>query len=327
MKVIAISKPGSSEVLQPAYREIPIVGPGELLVKVKAAGINRPDILQREGKYPAPKGVPADIPGLEISGVVEKSGVDTTRFIPGDKICALLAGGGYAEYVVVPEGQCLPLPRGLTFEEAASLPETYFTVWTNVFDRGRFQKGEKFLVHGGTSGIGVAAIQLVKAFGGKVYTTAGTSEKCLFAEKLGAVKAIHYREEDFEEALKNLEPEGIDIILDMVGGDYTAKNINLLRSEGRLVIINAMKNRTADIDLLKVMVKRITLTGSTLRPRGTAFKHDIAVKLEKYVWPLLESGEIKPVVFKVFPLEEVSLAHEMMESTLHMGKIVLRVGD
>ncbi|CAD5279232.1 MULTISPECIES: NAD(P)H-quinone oxidoreductase [unclassified Imperialibacter] len=325
MRAIVITSPGDPEVLQSAERPIPEIKSEEVLIKVAAAGVNRPDIIQREGRYPAPPGVPADIPGLEVAGVVEHVGVDEKRWRPGDKVCALLAGGGYAEYVAVPGVQCLPVPEGLSFEEAASLPETFFTVWTNVFDRGRFVSGESFLVHGGTSGIGVAAIQMVKALGGRVYATAGTDEKCAFAEKLGAVKCVNYKKENFAEVIKILEPKGVDVILDMIGGDYTPKNVGLLATEGRLLIINAMGGANSPIDLMRVMVKRLTITGSTLRVRETTFKGAIAANLEKHIWPLLDAGRIMPVIYQTFPLASAAEAHKLVESSEHIGKVVLTI--
>jgi putative PIG3 family NAD(P)H quinone oxidoreductase len=276
------------------------------------------------GGYPAPEDAPDDIPGLEVAGIIKEVGNDVMQWKVGDKVCALVAGGGYASEVIAPPVQCLPIPKGLSFVEGASLPETFFTVWSNVFDRGNFQKGENFLVHGGTSGIGVTAIQMVKSMGGKVFTTAGTDEKCDYAVKLGADLAINYKRQDFEEYLKN-KKQSVDVILDMVGGDYTAKNINILNSEGRLVIINAMKNAESTINMKKVMVKRLTITGSTLRARSPEFKGTIAQNLKKHIWPKIESGEIKPVIFKTFPLAEASKAHELMESSEHIGKIVLKM--
>ena len=285
MKAISITKPGGPEVLHLTETEIPEIKKNEVLVRVKAAGVNRPDLAQRQGNYPAPAGVSADIPGLEVAGVIDKVHSENGRFNVGDSVCALLAGGGYAEYVSVPTGQCLSIPKGLNFIEAASLPETFFTVWSNVFDRAGFKNGDRFLVHGGTSGMGVAAIQMVKAMGGRVYTTAGSQEKCDFAESLGATKAVNYREGDFEEVIQGLEPEGVDIILDMIGGDYAAKNIKLLKPEGRLIMINAVDAGRAEINLIKIMVKRLVITGSTLRRRESEFKHEIANKLEEYIWP------------------------------------------
>ncbi|WMN12276.1 NAD(P)H-quinone oxidoreductase [Marivirga salinae] len=322
MQAIIIKNPGGPEVLQLEERARPKIQAGEVLIEVKAAGINRPDVFQRMGGYPAPEGAPDDIPGLEVAGIIKEVGQEVKQWKVGDKVCALVAGGGYASEVAAPAVQCLPIPKGLNFIEAASLPETFFTVWSNVFDRGNFQKGENFLVHGGTSGIGVTAIQMVKSMGGKVFTTAGTQEKCDYAIKLGADLAINYKEQDFEEYLKE-KKESVDVILDMVGGDYTAKNINILNSEGRLVIINAMKNAESTINMKKVMVKRLTITGSTLRARSTEFKGAIAENLKKHIWPKLEKGEIKPVVYKTFPLAEASKAHELMESSEHIGKIIL----
>ena len=325
MKAIVISTPGSPDVLQLEDRPEPSIKSDEVLINVKAAGVNRPDIIQRLGHYPAPPGAPADIPGLEVAGVITQAGANVSKFVVGDEVCALVAGGGYAELSAVPEGQCLPVPNGLTFIDAASLPETFFTVWTNVFDRAKFQKGDIVLVHGGTSGIGVTAIQMVKAMGGKVYVTAGNSEKCDFAQGIGATNAINYNEQDFAEIIKELEPEGIDIVLDMIGGDYTERNINLLKTEGRLVIINAMKNRIAEVDLMKIMVKRLVITGSTLRPRDTRFKEAIAQNLEKHIWPFFDSGKIRPVIHKTYPMEQAAEAHHLMESSKHIGKIVLEI--
>ena len=327
MQAIVITQPGGPEVLKIEERDRPEAHEGEVLIEVKAAGVNRPDVFQRKGNYPAPPGVPADIPGLEVAGIVAEVKEKNSRWKPGDKVCALLGGGGYAEYAAVSAGQCLPIPEGLSFAEAASLPETFFTVWTNVFDRAAFKKGESLLVHGGTSGIGVAAIQMVKAMGGSAYTTAGNDEKCQFAQQLGADKAVNYNQEDFEQVLLNATGnKGVDIILDMIGGDYTPKNINLLKTEGRMVMINAMKGKLAEVDLIKVMRKRLVITGSTLRPRDNAFKHAIAQKLEQYIWPFLVSKAIKPVVCKTFPLAQASEAHALIESSKHIGKIILTVG-
>ncbi|WP_375579760.1 NAD(P)H-quinone oxidoreductase [Marivirga tractuosa] len=322
MQAIIIKKPGGPKVLQLEKRDSPKVKANEVLIEVKAAGVNRPDVFQRMGGYPAPEGAPDDIPGLEVAGVIKEVGNDVTQWKVGDKVCALVAGGGYASEVTAPAVQCLPIPNGLSFVEGASLPETFFTVWSNVFDRGNFQKGESFLVHGGTSGIGVTAIQMVKSMGGKIFTTAGTQEKCDYAIKLGADLAINYKEQDFEKYIKE-KKEGVDVILDMVGGDYTAKNINILNPEGRLVIINAMKNAESTINMKKVMVKRLTITGSTLRARSPEFKGAIAENLKKHIWPKIETEEIKPVIYKIFPLAEASKAHELMESSEHIGKIIL----
>jgi NADPH2:quinone reductase len=325
MQAIIITKSGAPDVLQLAERRSPTLRDQEVLIDVKAAGINRPDIFQRMGRYPAPEGTSADIPGLEVAGVVSKITDNERRWKVGDKVCALLAGGGYASEVAAPSVQCLPIPEGLNFEEAASLPETCFTVWSNVFDKGNFKKGESFLVHGGTSGIGVTAIQMVKAMGGRVYATAGTDEKCRQAEAIGAEVCVKYTTQDFEEVLKEKAPQGMDVILDMVGGDYTSKNINLLNPDGRLVLINTMKDAVSTINLKKVMVKRLTITGSTLRARSPTFKGEIAKKLEKYIWTKFKSGEIKPVLYKIFPLAEAAQAHALMESSEHIGKIVLFV--
>ncbi|MGJ3235240.1 NAD(P)H-quinone oxidoreductase [Marivirga sp.] len=324
MQAIIIKKPGGPEVLQLEESDSPRPQPNEVLIEVKASGVNRPDVFQRMGGYPAPEDAPDDIPGLEVAGIIKEVGNDVMQWKVGDKVCALVAGGGYASEVTAPAVQCLPIPKGLNFVEGASLPETFFTVWSNVFDRGNFQKGENFLVHGGTSGIGVTAIQMVKSMGGKVFTTAGTDEKCDYAVKLGADLTINYKRQDFEEYLKD-KKQSVNVILDMVGGDYTAKNINILNPEGRLVIINAMKNAESTINMKKVMVKRLTITGSTLRARSPEFKGTIAQNLKKYIWPKIESGEIKPVIFKTFPLAEASKAHELMESSEHIGKIVLKI--
>lgn len=319
-----ISQSGNAEVLQLQERPQPVPVFGEVLIKVAATGINRPDIAQRKGHYPAPKGTSADIPGLEIAGTIIKAGPES-RWKAGDKVCALVAGGGYAEYCAVPEGQCLPIPENLSFAEAASLPETFFTVWSNVFDRGQLKSGERFLVHGGTSGIGVAAIQLAKAFGAKVFCTAGSDEKCRFCEKLGA-EAINYKTSHFKELILNAtNGKGVNVILDMIGGDYTPDNLEILSEEGRLVLINTMKGHQANINLSLIMVKRLFITGSTLRARDSAFKSAIARKLEEKVWPLIAAGKIKPVVFKTFPLDKAADAHQLMESSKHMGKIVLTV--
>lgn len=322
MQAIIIKNPGGPEVLQLEEKDSPKPKANEVLIEVKAAGVNRPDVFQRMGGYPAPEGVPDDIPGLEVAGSIKEVGNDVKQWKVGDSVCALVAGGGYASEVTAPAVQCLPIPKGLSFVEAASLPETFFTVWSNVFDRGNFQKGESFLVHGGTSGIGVTAIQMVKSMGGKVFATAGNQEKCDYAIKLGANLAINYKEQDFEKYLKE-KNESVDVILDMVGGDYTAKNINILNPEGRLVIINAMKNAESTINMKKVMVKRLTITGSTLRARSPEFKGAIAENLKKHIWPKIETGEIKPVIYNTFPLAEASKAHELMESSEHIGKIIL----
>jgi len=323
MKAIIITHPGGPEVLQVAERPTPAFAADEVLVKVTAAGVNRPDVAQRKGHYPAPPGA-SDIPGLEIAGIVEEVGADVKRWKKGDKVCALVTGGGYAEYCNVPQGQCLPIPGNLSFIEAASLPETFFTVWSNVFDRGALKRGETLLVHGGSSGIGVAAIQMAKALGSTVYVTAGSDEKCRFCEDLGADRAINYKTSDFCEIIKQItNGKGVDVILDMVGGDYTPKNIESLADDGRLVMINMMMGKDVKVDLSQVMRKRLVITGSTLRSRDAAFKTQIAQSLEKTVWPMLASGKIKAIVDKVFPAEKAAEAHQYMESSRHTGKIVL----
>jgi NADPH2:quinone reductase len=324
MKAIIITQPGAPEVLQLAERPKPTFTADEVLVKVSAAGVNRPDVFQRKGNYPPPAGAPQDIPGLEIAGTVVEVGANITRWKVGDKVCALVIGGGYAEYCNVPAGQCLPIPENLSFIEAASLPETFFTVWSNVFDRGHLQKGESLLVHGGSSGIGVAAIQIAKALGCTVYATAGSDEKCKFCEELGAAKAINYKTENFTDVIKQLtHNKGVDVILDMIGGDYTAPNLQSLADDGRLVFINTMKGKDVNIDLSIVMRKRLTITGSMLRSREISFKVAIAQNLEKNIWPLLKSGEIKPIIYKVFPADQAAAAHRLMESSEHIGKIAL----
>lgn len=310
--------------MQLTDRPKPVIANDEVLIKVMAAGINRPDVFQRKGNYPPPAGAPADIPGLDVAGTVIEVGKAVTRWKPGDRVCALVASGGYAEYCKAPEGQCLPVPASLSFPEAASLPETFFTVWSNVFDRGSLQPGESLLVHGGSSGIGVAAIQMAKALGSTVYTTAGSDDKCSFCEQLGANKAINYKTADFKEGIKALtNGAGVNVILDMIGGDYMPGNIDSLAVEGRLVMINAMNGREVQLDLGKVMAKRLIITGSMLRSRNTAFKAAIAQNLEQKIWPLLSSGKIRPIVYKTFDAGEAAEAHKLMESSTHTGKIVL----
>jgi NADPH:quinone reductase len=328
MKAIVITQPGAPEVLQIAEREIPEPVGSEVLIRVYAAGINRPDIFQRKGNYPPPPGAPQDIPGLEVAGVIEKTGPDVKAWKVGDRVCALLAGGGYAEFALAQAGHCLPIPanfdRSDRFILAASLPETVFTVWHNVFQRGRLQSGERFLVHGGSSGIGITAIQLAKAFGAEVFTTAGSDEKCAACDALGADISINYKNTDFEEALGEL---GADVILDMIGGDYIPKNLRLLRPDGRLVFINTMKGGkvkgTDEVDFGLVMRKRLTISGSTLRNRDNAFKTALASEIREYVWPVLEKGQFKPMIFRTFPLAEAAKAHALMESSDHIGKIIL----
>jgi NADPH2:quinone reductase len=324
MKAVVITHPGGPEVLKLEEKPKPNFAPNEVLVKVAAAGINRPDVFQRKGNYPPPKGAPQNIPGLEIAGTIAEIGANVTRWKVGDKVCALVMGGGYAEYCNVPEGQCLRVPENLSMVEAASLPETFFTVWTNVFDRGKLHQGESLLVHGGSSGIGVAAIQMAKALGSTVYVTAGSNTKCKFCEDLGATKAINYKTQNFAEVIQQLtNNKGVNMILDMIGGDYTPGNIQSLAEEGRLVMINTMKGKDVQIDLSQVMRKRLIITGSMLRSREIEFKSAIARNLEKHIWPLLASGKIKAIIHSVFPAEEAAKAHQLMESSEHIGKIVL----
>ncbi|MCE7068033.1 NAD(P)H-quinone oxidoreductase [Dyadobacter sp. CY326] len=325
MKAIVITQPGEPEVLQIMDREIRQTADNEVLIKIFAAGVNRPDVFQRKGNYPTPAWAPQDIPGLEVAGVVAEVGKSVSKFKIGDQVCALLAGGGYAEYVAVNEGHCLPVPSGFDFVQAASLPETVFTVWHNAFQRGKLISGEHFLVHGGTSGIGITAIQLAKAFGAKVFATAGSADKCEACLALGADICVNYKTEDFEEKLTE---SGVDVILDMVGGDYIPKNIRLLRNDGRLVIINTMKGGKVDsgangIDFSLIMKKRLTITGSTLRNRDNDFKTALADEIYKNVWPILEGGHFKPVIAGQFPLHDAAKAHALMESSSHIGKIML----
>ncbi|MEX8549391.1 MAG: NAD(P)H-quinone oxidoreductase [Mucilaginibacter sp.] len=322
MKAIVITNPGGPEVLKLQERDTPQPKPNEVLIRVKAAGVNRPDVFQRKGNYPPPANAPQDIPGLEVAGIIEEKGPEVTQWNVGDAVCALLNGGGYAGFAVAEAAQCLPVPKGWSFVEAASLPETVFTVWQNVFERGGLKAGEKFLVHGGSSGIGITAIQLAKAFGAEVYATAGSDDKCKACEDLGAKRSINYKTEDFEEVLKDI---GIDVILDMIGGGYIEKNIRLLNPDGRLVYINAMNGSKAEIDVQEIMRKRLTLTGSTLRNRDAVFKAQLSASILKNVWPVLESGKFKPVVYKTFKLEDAAAAHQLMESSEHIGKIMLEV--
>nr|MBI1229436.1 zinc-binding dehydrogenase [Cytophagales bacterium] len=323
MNAIVIKDPGAPEVLRLETREKPSPGPSEVLIKVAAAGVNRPDVSQRKGHYPPPPGAPQDIPGLEVSGVVEAVGSEVKTWEVGDEVCALVAGGGYAEYVCAPMEQCLIVPDGIPLEDAAALPETFFTVWNNLFQIGKFKSGERVLIHGGSSGIGVAAIQLVKAMGGTVYTTAGSTEKCFICEELGADLAINYRTEDFElELLAITSGDGVDIILDMVGGTYAEKNIRLLRYGGRLIMINAMQGKMGTVDLIRIMKNNLTLTGSTLRPQSVAYKGHLAKSLMNEVWPLLPD-KIKPVIHARFALADAAQAHRLMETSTHIGKILL----
>lgn len=325
MRAIEISQFGKPEVLRLCERPIPAHGPGEVLIRVHAAGVNRPDVLQRMGHYPVPAGA-SDLPGLEVAGEIVGGDLLGSDFCLGDLVCALVQGGGYAEYCVAPIGQCLPIPLGWSLSEAASLPETCFTVWSNVFDRARLAPGETFLVQGGTSGIGVTAIQIVAALGHRVFATAGTDEKCRATERLGAERGINYRSEDFSAIVKTLtDGRGVDVILDMVAGDYLPREVNCLADDGRLAIIALLGGTHADLDLSQVLRRRLTITGSTLRPRSSAFKAAIARQLLARVWPMLESRRIQPVIYRVYPLAQADQAHALMESGMHVGKIMLQI--
>ncbi len=325
MKAIEISEFGGPDVLQLVERPEPCPAPDEVLIDVTAAGVNRPDIVQRYGKYPPPPGA-SDIPGLEVAGVVAAVGPDVRGWSIGDPVCALLTGGGYAQRAVVPKEQCLPIPNGLTAIQAAGIPETFFTVWTNVFQRGRLQAGETILIHGGTSGIGTTAIQLAKAFGAQVLATAGSDDKCEAMRTLGAAHAFNYKTQDWvAEGKRVTGGRGMHLILDIVGGDYIARNLDLLAVEGRLVQIAFLKSAKAEIDFSMLMRKRLTMTGSTLRPRTPSEKGVIARELHEHVWPLLESGAVAPVIHTVFPLAEAAAAHRLMEESTHIGKIILAV--
>ena len=327
MKIIDVSKPGGPDALVVAQRPVPVPTATEVLIKVAAAGVNRADVLQRKGHYPSPPGAPT-YPGLEVAGVVDAIGAAVREFKVGDPVCALLQGGGYAEYCVADEGQVLPIPGSLGMVEAASLPESYFTVWSNVFGFGKLQPGETLLVHGGSSGIGVAAIQLANALGHGVFTTAGTDEKCRFCEQLGARRAINYKTEDFVEVIAaETQRQGVNVVFDMVGGSYLGRNLHCLATEGRLVIIATQAGSKGEADLLRIMQRRLVVTGSTLRAREVEFKKQIKQQLLDVVWPLLARQAIKPIVDKVFALENAPGAHAYMESGVHRGKIVLQVGQ
>lgn len=327
MRAIEITQYGGPEVLQPCERPLPQLKAGEILIKVHAAGINRPDVFQRLGQYPVPPGA-SDLPGLEVAGEIVDGDLSGSDFKKGDLVCALVQGGGYAEYCAAPLAQCLPVPPGLSMVEAAALPETFFTVWSNVFQRGGLKEGETLLVQGGSSGIGTTAIQVAKALGHRVFATAGSDDKCRACEELGAERAINYKTEDFTAVVKELtEGKGVDVVLDMVGGDYVAREINCLADDGRIVIIALLGGAKANVDLGQVLRRRLTVTGSTLRPRPVAFKAQIARELRETVWPLLAAGTIKPVIHEVFPLEQAAAAHAMMESSAHVGKIVLDVAS
>ncbi|HEX6162415.1 MAG TPA: NAD(P)H-quinone oxidoreductase [Vicinamibacterales bacterium] len=325
MKAVEITAFGPPDVLKIVERPDPFPAAGEILIDVAAAGVNRPDIIQRYGKYPPPPGA-SDIPGLEVAGTVAALGAEVRGWAVGDPICALVAGGGYAERAAVPYQQCLPIPKGLTAIQAAGIPETFFTVWTNVFQRGNLKRGETILIHGGTSGIGTTAIQLARAFGARILTTAGSDEKCEATLKLGAGHAFNYKTQDWvAEAKRVTDGRGVDVILDIVGGDYIPRNLDLLAIEGRLLQIAFLKTAKAELDFSVMMRKRAWITGSTLRPRSPAEKGAIARDLLEHVWPLLESGVVAPVIHKVFPLADAAAAHRLMEESSHIGKLVLAV--
>lgn len=323
MRAVEIAAPGGPEVLRPAIRPLPVPGADEILIRVAFAGVNRPDALQRAGAYKPPPGA-SDLPGLEAAGEVVAVGAAVSRWKPGDLVCALLPGGGYAEYVTTPAAHALPVPESMSLDRAACLPETFFTVWSNVFVRGGLKPGETFLVHGGSSGIGTTAIQLAHVFGARVFTTAGSAGKCAVCESLGAERAINYRAEDFVEVLA--QAGGADVILDMVGGSYIPRNIKALKDEGRLVQIAFLESPKVELNFAQVMLRRLTLTGSTLRPQSVLAKARIAEALEAEVWPLLSAGRLAPVMDSEFALESAAAAHARMESSAHIGKIVLKVG-
>jgi NADPH:quinone reductase len=323
MLAIEIREPGEPDVLVPVERPMPAPAADEVLIRVEAAGVNRPDVFQRRGRYAPPPGA-SDIPGLEVSGVIDALGPGVADWRVGDAVCALVTGGGYAEYCVAPAPQCLPVPRGMSIATAGAIPETFFTVWTNLFQRGRLQSNESILVHGGSSGIGTTAIQLAKAKGSRVFATAGSAEKCAACERLGAERCINYRDEDFVAAVRALTGgAGVDVILDMIGGDYFARNIDALAVEGRLVEIATLHGVKAEVNIQTIMGRRLTITGSTLRPRPVADKAAIASELRQQVWPLLESGAVTPIIHATFPLREAAEAHRVMESSAHTGKLLL----
>jgi NADPH2:quinone reductase len=325
MTAIEIVEPGGPDVLQPTRRTVPTPEDHEVLIKVAAAGVNRPDVMQRKGQYPPPKGA-SDIPGLEIAGTIVAVGTGVSDWREGDQVCALVTGGGYAEYCVAPAAQCLVIPHGLSNIEAAAVPETFFTVWDNVFTRGQLKEGETLLIHGGSSGIGTTAIQLACARSAEVIVTAGTAEKCAACEALGAKRAINYRDEDFVEIVKEVTGgKGVDVVLDMVGGDYTIRNLNALGQGGRLVQIAVQNGTKAEIALHLIMIKQLVLTGSTLRARPIAAKAEIADALREHAWPLIAQGKVKPLIHKTFSLDDASKAHALMDTSAHIGKIVLTV--
>ncbi len=325
MAVVEIAAPGGPEQLRAAMRPVPHPGEGEVLVRVAAAGVNRPDVMQRQGRYPPPPGV-SDLPGLEIAGEIVALGAKVSGLSLGEKVTALLPGGGYAAYAVAAAPLCLPIPQGLSMVEAAAIPETFFTVWTNLFERGRCAAGETVLIHGGTSGIGTTAIQLANAWGARVFATAGSADKARACERLGAVRGIDYRTEDFVEVIREQTAgKGADLILDMIGGSYLARNLETAAVEGRLVVISLIGGARAEINLLTIMSKRLTLTGSTLRARTVAQKAIVAAGVQQNIWPLLASGRVRPIIHATFPLAEAGEAHRLMETSQHIGKIVLTV--
>ncbi|HYD57889.1 MAG TPA: NAD(P)H-quinone oxidoreductase [Burkholderiales bacterium] len=325
MRAVEVSAPGGPEVLKPVERPLPQPKAGEMLIKVAAAGVNRPDILQRMGLYAVPPDA-SDLPGLEVAGEVVAVGASVRNAKVGDKVCALVHGGGYAEYCIAPEGTALPFPKGFSAVQAASLPETFFTVWGNVYDRAKLVAGESLLVQGGSSGIGVTAIQMAKATGNRVFATAGTDEKCAACVRLGAEKAFNYKTQDWAAELKSATGgQGVNVILDMVGGDYVPKELKVLADEGRLVFIAFLRGPKTELDINELMRRRLTLSGSTLRPRTVEFKSYIAKNLREKIWPHLDAGRIKPEVYRTFPLEQAAEAHRLMETSQHIGKIVLTV--
>ncbi len=325
MNAIEISEPGGPDVLRLHQIDVPAPGPGDVLIKVEAAAVNRPDVAQRQGVYPPPPGA-SDTPGLDVAGTVAAVGAAAGEFSVGDKLCALVAGGGYADFCIAPAATCLTFPSGFSAVEAAAIPETFFTVWSNVFDRAKLAAGESFLVHGGTSDIGTAAIMLAKSFGATVLTTAGSDEKCETCLSLGADHAINYHSQDFVEVVRDVAPDGINVVLDMVGGEYVARNMKCLAPDGRHVSIAFLGGAQVTLNLAPLMMKRLTLTGSTLRARDIAFKGAIAAALRAKVWPLFEGGAIRPLIDSTFPLSEAGKTHSHMESSAHMGKIVLIPG-
>ena len=325
MRAVEISRSGGPEVLRLTTRPVPQPEAGEVLIEVSAAGINRPDCLQRAGVYPAPPGA-SDLPGLEVAGRIAMVGEGVSRWKPGDMVCALTPGGGYAQYCVTPAGQCLPIPQSLTPAEAASLPETFFTVWINVFERAKLAPGETLLVQGGSSGIGVTAIQMARALGNRVFATAGTEGKCAACDRLGAERCINYTTDDFVEAINKLtDGKGVDVILDMVGGDYVPRELKCLAIDGRLSMIGFQGGDMATLNMTGLLMRRLTITGSTLRPRTVEYKAAVADALREKVWPLIELGRIRPVIYTSFPLAEAAQAHALMESGAHVGKIVLEI--